>query len=88
RAFVRVAAEAIENGDVSALCDNLLAYRELLTEHIAKENDVLYPYIDRGLTTRQVGEVFRRFEEADGQAADDVPEKYERFIIALEAKFE
>lgn len=88
RTFVRVAAEAIENGDVSALCDNLLAYRELLTEHIAKENDVLYPYIDRGLTTRQVGEVFRRFEEADGQAADDVPEKYERFIIALEAKFE
>lgn len=87
RGHVKAAAEAIESGDVAAVCDNLLAYRALLTEHINKEDDVLYPYIDRGLSTHQVGEIFRRFEEAEGQAGEDVPAKYIRFITALEGQF-
>lgn len=88
RAFVRAVAEAIEDSNVLALCANLTGYRELLTEHIKKEDEVLYPYIDRGLTTHQVGEVFRRFEQAEREIEDDVLEKYERFIIALEREFE
>jgi hemerythrin-like domain-containing protein len=84
RAHVRAAAQAIEDGDIEALASNLYAYRELLTEHIAKEDDVLYPYIDRSLTTHQVGEVARRSAEAESKVSADVPAKYERFVADIE----
>ncbi len=88
RGFVRAIVQAVEDGNRSALCTNLISYRELLTEHIAKEDEILYPYIDRGLTTSQVGEIFRRFEEVESEMADDVPHRYEQFIINLTDRFQ
>ena len=38
-----------------------------MTEHIKKENEVLYPWIERGLSTTQVGELFAKFNEAEGK---------------------
>ena len=87
RGFVRAVVQAVEDGDLGVLPANLIDYGELLTEHITKEDEVLYPYIDRGLTTSQVGEIFGRFEEAEHGMADDVPERYMQFIISLEARF-
>jgi hemerythrin-like domain-containing protein len=86
RGHVRAAARAVEDGDVLALTANLAAYRELLSEHIKKEDEVLYPYIDRGLTTSQVGEIFRRFEDAESALPSDVPSKYEQFITDIESR--
>jgi hemerythrin-like domain-containing protein len=88
RGFVRAIVQAVEDGDRDALCTNLINYRELLTEHITKEDEILYPYIDRGLTTSQVGEVFRRFEESENGLADDVPHRYEQFIVSLTDRFQ
>ncbi len=88
RGHIREAGEAVVGDDIDDLCRSLRCYRELLTEHIDKEDGVLYPYIDRSLTTTQVGELFRRFDEADGQLEADVPERYERFIMDLESKYE
>jgi hemerythrin-like domain-containing protein len=84
RGYVRAAAEAIGAGDAEALCSNLRSYRELLTEHIAKEDDVLYPYLDRNLSTSKVGELFRRFAEAESQLEADIPERYQQFVVELE----
>jgi hemerythrin-like domain-containing protein len=88
RSLVRASAEAIEARDCAALCSHLLAYRELLTEHITKEDDILYPYIDSQLTTSQVGEVFRRFEEVEGGPDAEVSGRYQRFIMNLEDQFQ
>jgi hemerythrin-like domain-containing protein len=88
RGFVQAAVQAIEDGNRSALCANLISYRELLTEHITKEDEILYPYIDRELNTSQVGEIFRRFEEVESGMADDVPHRYEQFIINLTGRFQ
>ncbi len=88
RGFVQAAVQAIEDGNRSALCANLISYRELLTEHITKEDEILYPYIDRELSTSQVGEIFRRFEEVESGMADDVPHRYEQFIINLTGRFQ
>ena len=88
RGFVQVVARAIEDGNHSALCANLISYQELLTEHITKEDEILYPYIDRGLTTSQVGEIFRRFEEVESGLADDIPHRYKQFIINLTGRFQ
>ena len=87
RGFVRSIVQAVEENDAGALCANLVCYRELLTQHITKEDEILFPYIDRGLTTSQVGEMFRRFQEAEGKEADDVPQRYERFIVDIESRF-
>ncbi len=88
RGFVREAAKALETGDLPALCENLAAYQELLTEHINKEDTILYPHIDRGLSTSQVGELFRRFQEAEAQSDSDLPQRYERFIQNLEGQYQ
>ena len=87
RGFVRALDRAIEDADHNALCASLTSYHELLTEHITKEDEILYPHIDRGFTTSQVGEIFRRFEEAEGGLDDDIPQRYERFVISLENGF-
>ncbi len=87
RGHVRAVASAIDGGDVLALVANLAAYRELLSEHIKKEDEVLYPYIDRALTTAQVGQIFQRFEETESALPPDVPGKYEQFIADLERRF-
>jgi hemerythrin-like domain-containing protein len=88
RGYVRAIVRATEDGDRSALCANLASYRDLLTEHITKEDEILYPYIDRGLTVSQVGEIFRRFEEVESGLADDIPQRYEQFIISLTGRFQ
>jgi hemerythrin-like domain-containing protein len=88
REFVQTIVRATADGDRSALCANLISYRELLTEHITKEDEILYPYIDRGLTVSQVGEIFRRFEEIESGLADDIPQRYERFIVGLADRFQ
>jgi len=87
RGYVQEIVQATEEDDGSALCANLVRYRELLSEHITKEDEVLYPYIDRGLTTHQVGEMWQRFERAESRLEADVPQKYERFITNLENRF-
>ncbi|NDK16044.1 MAG: hypothetical protein GW911_28780 [Armatimonadetes bacterium] len=87
RGYVRAAAEAIESGDAQAVCANLRNYRALLTEHIDKEDGVLYPYLDRGLTTSQVGQLFQRFNEAESQVDADVPARYLRFVEELERRY-
>jgi hemerythrin-like domain-containing protein len=87
REYVRAMVQATAEGDAGALCANLIRYRELLTEHIAKEDEILYPYIDRALTTHQVGELWQRFTRAESGLEADVPLKYERFVINLENRF-
>ena len=88
RGFVRAIVQAVEDGDHDALCSNLINYRDLLTEHIDKEDKILYPYIDRALTTSQVGQIFQRFEESESRLTDDVPRKYEQFIVSLTNRFQ
>ncbi len=87
RSLVKGMLDALEKKDRKTLGKNLMAYRELLTEHIRKEDEILYPWMDSQLSTHQVGELFAKFGEADQQLS--VPaDKYENFIDRLEKKFE
>ena len=86
RGHVRQVVEGTEKGNKAQIKEHLLAYRELLTQHIKKEDEILYPWIDRQLSTTQVGEMFRKCSEADASVGDELPKKYEKFIIELEEK--
>lgn len=87
RNHVKLAVEGAEKGNKSQIKENLLGYRDLLTQHIKKEDEILYPWIDRQLSTAQVGEMFRRCNDADASVGDALPKKYEMFIQELEKKF-
>jgi len=87
RRHVKAMLEALERKDKTTLAEHLMAYRELLTEHIKKEDQILYPWMDSNLSTRQIGELFAKFSEVDGQMGF-APEKYEQFVAKLEKQFQ
>ena len=87
RGHVKAMLEALERKDKNTLGEHLMAYRRLLTAHIKKEDEILYPWMDRSLSTRQVGELFSKFSEVDDQM-DFTPDKYEQFVAALEKRFQ
>ncbi len=86
RAHVGATLEALEAGDKEAVSEHLEAYRELLTEHIGKEDGILYPWMDRSLSMTQVGELYARFNAKDDEFGD-APKRYEALIIRLEQEF-
>ncbi|MEI8138546.1 MAG: hemerythrin domain-containing protein [bacterium] len=67
RQHVRSALTALEQGDASAIMDHLNAYGVLLKEHIRKEDEILYPWMNRELTDSQVGQLFSKFSTVDEQ---------------------
>jgi hemerythrin-like domain-containing protein len=86
RSLVKEMLVAVEKRDRKTIAEKLMAYRELLTEHIRKEDEILYPWMDNQLSTHQVGELFSKFDEVDRQI-DVSPVKYAGFIDQLEKKF-
>jgi hemerythrin-like domain-containing protein len=86
RARVRAMLEAVDGKDKETIAENLNAYRELLTDHIKKEDEILYPWMDRNLSITQIGELFSKFSGKDEELSD-TPGKYEAFINKLEEKY-
>jgi hemerythrin-like domain-containing protein len=87
RSHVKSMREALDKQDKISLAEHLNAYRNLLAEHIKKEDEILYPWMDNNLSTHQVGELFSKFEKADQQNGFS-PKKYEALIKQLEKKFQ
>ncbi len=86
RFYVRILIFATEENDKAAIAENLYIYKELLTDHIIREEEILYPWIERNLTMTQIGELFSRFNEID-KIFQDALDRYREFIEKLEAKF-
>jgi hemerythrin-like domain-containing protein len=86
RSHVRSALTALEHDNVVLAEEHLMAYAALLTEHIRKEDEILYPWIDRALTDSQVGLLFRQFREAT-QNSDINYEDYVQFAREFQIKF-
>jgi hemerythrin-like domain-containing protein len=86
RGHVKAMREALDRQDKEILARHLLAYRELLTGHIQKEDEILFPWMDRNLSTSQVGELFAKFNEVDEKMGFS-PDKYLKFIEKLEKQF-
>ena len=85
RACVRELVDAIHRGDGEGVSASLRRYSEILSEHIRKEDEILYPWMDRNLSTRQVGELFSKFTEVDGTFEREA-RRHEAFVIDLENK--
>ena len=86
RVHVKLMVEAIANKDKNTLAQNLTSYSEILPEHIKKEDEILFPWMDRNLTTNQIGQLYTRFNEIDEEYGDS-PTRHRIFIEELENKF-
>ncbi|MHB0994880.1 MAG: hemerythrin domain-containing protein [Elusimicrobiales bacterium] len=83
REHVREAAAALDAGNGPGAAKALATYRELLLDHIKKEDEVLYPWMDRNLSMKQVGNLSESFNAADAAApAGEIP-ACERIAAAL-----
>lgn len=87
RGHARAILEALEKKDRQGVVEHLTAYQELLTEHIKKEDEILYPWMDRGLSVKQVGELHSKFGEADHLSDREGIERCEKFVQEVEKKF-
>ncbi len=65
RNHVRAALAALEQNDATTFIEQLQAYGLLLTEHIRKEDEILYPWMNRELSDSQVGKLFSKFGAVD-----------------------
>ena len=86
RGHVKALIEAVEKKDKKGIVEHLNAYRELLTEHIKKEDEILYPWMDRNLSVKEVGELFSKFNDVDEISGNGVTERCRAFVIKVEER--
>lgn len=86
RAHVRGVVEALERRDREGVAAHLAGYAGVLSEHIKKEDEILYPWMDRNLSVREVGELFTRFLAVDERFAED-RKTYEAFLARIEEMY-
>ncbi len=85
RYYVKSILLGLETGDASFVVYSLKHYRELLLEHIKKEDEILYPWIEKGMTRSQIDELEIKFDYADLKFVKDFYEKWIYFVQSLEA---
>ncbi|MCP4337892.1 MAG: hypothetical protein GY799_03170 [Desulfobulbaceae bacterium] len=85
RNHVKEMLTAMEKKDIPSLSQHLTAYTILLAEHIKKEDEILFPWLDRQLTHDQVDELAKKFNQEDQKLGVDT-KKYTSFLDRLEAR--
>jgi hemerythrin-like domain-containing protein len=86
RNHVKAIVEAVEGKDRETVALHLAAYRDLLSQHIKREDEIMLPWMDNQLSVSQVGEMFSKFLEVE-ERMDSYPQKYEDFISRTEKKY-
>jgi hemerythrin-like domain-containing protein len=82
RARIRGMANALADGKGPEFAHDALAYVELLRDHIAKENEVLFPMADGLLGEAGAAEAWRRFEAVEHE--DMGAGTHERYLALSE----
>ncbi len=83
RSHVKQMQVAMEKKDEPSLKHHLMAYAILLVEHIKKEDEILFPWLDRKLMDLQLNELAEKFDQEDQRLGVD-PIKYDNFLSKLE----
>lgn len=84
RSHVKAIGDALEKNDTATINTHLQAYRELLLEHIKKEDEILFPWMDRNLSDADKNKLATQFNRADISAGQELQTLYEHRIADLE----
>ena len=86
RGYVKNIVAGVAEKNLIQIAENLSAYGALLTEHIQKEDDILFPWMDRTLSDKQIGELYARCITVDSSFGEK-PKAYEQFAQEAAAQF-
>ena len=84
RNHVKGMLRALDTRDTAMLTEHLHGYRALLLEHIRKEDEILYPWMDRQFSPAEVEELQREFRQADSRFDAGMAKRFEEFIERIE----
>jgi len=90
RAFVKALKTAAmgaisgHDGWKQIIAENALAYAALLREHIAKEDDVLYPLAERLIPDTMRDDIVAGYAAAEARTAADFTAHYEKIVAGYE----
>jgi hemerythrin-like domain-containing protein len=85
REFVRNMKNAIQAKDIKELALSAGQYARLLKEHIYKEDTILYPMAERGLSDEAKSSLLKDYTETDNRInSQDIWRKYEILYNELE----
>lgn len=85
RDYVKAIIEGIENNDKQLIINNANNYCSLLTEHIYKEDNILYPMADEALDQQTKDTLTEKFGEIEKKFTKEGLDKY---LILLKDKDE
>jgi hemerythrin-like domain-containing protein len=78
---------SLDRGAVNDLVGHALSYCDLLSAHIRKENDILFPMADQLLSPEDQEELEEAFERVETEEmGEDVHEKYHHMVHELSDK--
>ncbi len=86
RDHVKNIVEGVSEQDGARVTKHLGAYKELLQGHIKREDEILYPWMDRNISSEQEAELAASFDEVADKFGN-VNERYEAFVQKLEKSF-
>jgi len=84
RNHVKGMLTALDTRDKETLAAHLHGYRELLLEHIRKEDEILYPWMDRQFSSIQAEALHDDFRRADSRFDLGMAKRFEEFIEQIE----
>ncbi len=79
-------AQAGETGLERVIAENALAYAALLRDHIAKEDDILYPLAERVIPEGTRDAIASGYARAESGVDAEFSAKYERIVAGYEAR--
>lgn len=94
RAFVRAMEEATSaalagrSGQNRLITENALAYVELLREHIAKEDEILYPLAERVIPEEKRDAIIASYAAAEARISAGFARRYAEIVARYEAEFQ
>jgi hemerythrin-like domain-containing protein len=90
RAFVKAMETAAleelsgQTGRERIIADNALAYAALLREHIAKEDEILYPLAERVIPDTMRDDIIAGYAAAEARTAADFTARHEEVVAGYE----
>lgn len=87
RRHVRAMRAALDKEEKATLIEHLQSYGELLADHIKKEDEILFPWMDGNLSETDKNAIADSFDKAEREMGAELPVRCAAFIAALEEQF-
>lgn len=89
RELVQNMEHALQTKELNRLAENAAQYTGLLREHIYKEDNILYPMGERGLSDEAKAALLKECAETESRLnSQDIWRKYETLCVELEQKLD